>query len=347
MRRRRKHKFRFFFLLFTGLLIAVLLLAIIHGSSKPSANSIGLIKPAVASATPLLSFAETDPTLHIIIPPHDDDSWELQNNLLVIRLHNTDSVSGILQTEGWLDQQIQYSLEDNIFILTLEVDNLPPIIRIAKRDNNYSIYWSEVGLMGKRIAIDPGHGGHDPGASGNHLAILEKDVTLAIALELEQMLLDAGAEVFMTRSTDTLVDTTVEPGRHIRPDLQKRRTIVEVWDPDFFLSIHINSWSDRYAGGIETYYNRHSFNGILNRRAAQLIQSALVESIGRRDRGIRYKEVSDAVLQTVNYPSALAEILYISNPTEEGIMAEPGFPSTAAEGLFLGIKDYFSGGAGR
>lgn len=348
MSRRKVHRSWSFFLLAAGLMIGLgALLAIALGNSTPPAISIGLFSPASAATTPLLSFAENEVTLSIHIPPHDDDNWDLQDNSLIIRFHNTDLLPDNFLDEGWLDQQIRFSMEDNLFILTLEVDNLPPVFRIAKSANHYNIFWSEVGLEGKRIALDPGHGGHDPGGVGYHLGLLEKDVTLAISLELQQMLLDAGAEVFMTRSTDTLVDTTVEPNRHIRPDLQKRRFIAEEWGPDFFLSIHTNSWSDRWAGGIETYYNRHSFNRSLNRRAAQLIQLRLVEATGRRDRGVKYKNISDAVLQTVNYPSVLAEILFISNRTEEEILAEPGFPFTAAEGLFLGISDYFSGGAGR
>lgn len=291
----------------------------------------------------MLTFAETGPILHIHVLPHEDDSWGWQEDLLELRLHNF-AVSPQYPNEGWLEQDVQYRLQDGLLILALKMDNLPPVFRIAKRDTHYSIIWSEAGLQGKRIAIDPGHGGHDPGAIGPRLGLQENDVTLAIALELQNLLLQAGAEVFMTRSTDTLVDTTLEPGRHIRPDLWKRQRIVEEWDPDYFISIHNNSWTGSRVGGIETFYNRYSFNGATNLMAAQLVQARLVEAIGRKDRGIRYKEDSDAVLHTANYPSALAEILYISNPVEEAILAEPDFPSKAAQGLFLGISDYFNGG---
>lgn len=349
MCRRRKHKIRFFFLLFAAVLIGMpTLLALTLGNSSSALDPepIQLLSPEKSSA-PILTFASTGLSLDLQIPPHESDSWTIQDNLLELRLHNADALSSTLLTEGWLDQQIRYELVDGLFLVIVEVDNLPPVFRVAKRDSYYNIIWSDAGLQGKRIAIDPGHGGHDPGAEGYHLGLLEKDVTLAIALELQQMLVKAGAEVFMTRSTDTLVDTTLEPGRKISPDLWKRQAIVEEWDPDFFISIHNNSWFNGKAGGIETYYNHHSFSGLVNRQAAQLIQGRLVEAIGRRDRGIKYKKSSDAVLQTTNYPSALAEILFISNHTEEAVLAEPGFPLKAAQGLFLGISDYFSGGVDR
>lgn len=334
-----------FFLLIAGFLIGMpTILAFTLGNNLPPEVPVALYRPQLRPGGPLLTFAQRGPTLDIHVLPHDEDSWDLQDDLLLLRLHNAEALPSY-RGEGWLDQNVQYKLEDGLFIVVLKVDNLPPVFRIAKRDNRYSIIWSEPGLSGKRIAIDPGHGGHDPGAEG--LFLREKDITLAIGLELQQLLQQAGAEVFMTRSTDTLVDTALEPGKHIRPDLWKRQRIVEEWDPDFFISIHNNSWIDRKVGGIETYYNPHSFNRALNCRAAQLIQARLVEAIGRKDRGIRYKENSDAVLQTANYPSALAEILYISNRAEEAILAEPDFPQKAAQGLFLGISDYFSGGEER
>jgi N-acetylmuramoyl-L-alanine amidase len=201
-------------------------------------------------------------------------------------------------------------------------------------------------LAGKKIAIDPGHGGHDPGALGRRLGLQEKDVTLAIALELRTLLEEAGVEVFMTRSTDTLIDTTLLPGQHIRPDLWMRRDIVHEWSPDFFISIHINSWKDSTAAGIETYYNRYALNGPHSRVAAQLIQDRLVAEIARRDRGVKYKESSDAVLRLDDFPAVLAEILFVSNPVEERILADPGFAPKAAKALFLGIQDYFNTGGG-
>lgn len=345
--KRKKPNFWAFFLLICVFLIGMPTLLAFTLGNNCSPDSIGLTIPETF-VTPVLAFADVGSVLDLHIPPHASDNWECQDNMLELRLHNTDAFAvATLQREGWLDQHIQFKLENDVLYVFIEMDNLPPLFRIARRDDYYSIIWSNFGLQGKRIAIDPGHGGHDPGAIGYRLALLEKDVTLAISLELHDMLLAAGAEVFMTRSTDTLVETELQPGKHIRPDLWKRRNIVAAWDPDFFISIHNNSWGDRNTGGIETYYNPQSFNAELNRRAAGSIQARLVEAIGRKDRGIRYKESSDAVLQTVNYPSALAEILFISNRIEEAILAEPEFPRRAAQGLFLGISDYFSGGVYR
>lgn len=342
-RTRNKHRFGVFFLLFACLFIGMpLLIAFGLGNSDVTEVDISVKMPQESGSAPLLAIVGNG--IFFNIPAHDEDYWRLQDNTLKLFFHNHD-LSNLASQQGYLDQQVQFFFDDGLLIIEIEVDNLPPVFRVKKiPEGGYSVVWSEAGLGGKRIAIDPGHGGHDPGAIGYQIGLFEKDVTLAIALELEKLLIESGAEVFLTRSTDTLVDTTLEPGKHIRPDLWMRRDIVADWDPDFFVSIHNNSFADRNVGGIETFYNSTSFTSPQSKRAASLVQARLVEIIQRKDRGIRYKPSSDAVLLTDNYPSILAEILYISNRVEEAILADPGFAQKAAEALFQGISDYFDYG---
>ena len=99
----------------------------------------------------------------------------------------------------------------------------------------------QLGLGVSRIVIDPGHGGHDPGAQGK--GITEADLVLDVALRLEKLLLKLpGTTVLLTRRTDDFVG------------LQERTAIANREGADLFLSIHANANSNLEASGVETYF---------------------------------------------------------------------------------------------
>ena len=94
----------------------------------------------------------------------------------------------------------------------------------------------------RRIVVDPGHGGHDPGAVGPN-GVREKDVVLAIGLKLRELLKEElGLDVVMTRSTDVFIP------------LEERTAIANKVNADLFVSVHANAAQNRSAAGIETYY---------------------------------------------------------------------------------------------
>lgn len=335
-KRRRRNAFFLTFALACMGLSFVMAISI----AKNSDSTASIKAHAIGQPLPLVSIQRLEhPLVYINVPVGENDSWKVQKNKLELSLSHPEA-SASFPSEGHIDQNIGFRREEGVVVLELELENLPPIFHFEKSETGYVIKWLDSGLAGKRIAIDPGHGGHDPGAEGRFIGLKEKNIILAIALELQEMLEKAGAEVFMTRSTDTLVDTTLQPGRHIRPDLWMRHDLVSDYSPDFFISIHNNSWSDTYARGIETYYNPMSLNGYHSKAAAKLVQDQLVAEIQRYSRGTKYKPKSDAVLQ-VDAPAVLAEILFISNKEEEAMLAAPDFPGRAAKALYKGIAAYF------
>ena len=350
IRRKRKQGKRVFFLLLSiALILTPFIIAFSLGTNSSVEFSLNS-QPARPVQPAFISIAnEGLVAIDLYIPMDPQDSWRVTDGQLELYLHEPRAIAAFSPERVWLDQHIQSRHEGSIAVVSFDIDTLPSIFRLLRTEFGYRLEWTEEGLAGRRIALDPGHGGHDPGALGRRLGLKEKDVTLAIALELRTLLEQAGAEVFMTRSTDTLVNTSVQPGQSISPDLWMRRDIVQEWGPDFFLSIHNNSWADSSATGIETYYNRYTINAPNSRIAAELIQDSLVFEIARRDRGVKYKESSDAVLRLEDFPAVLAEILFISNPSEEQVLADPGFAMVAANALFMGIQDYFnpSGGGSR
>lgn len=346
-KKRKKISNRLFFLLFVIVVIALPIAIAMNLGEKQPLRLLYLNTDA-PGMRPLVSTYRNGEIVNIELnfPASDEDTWHILDNQFTFLLHNPDAEAMASQeSEGSLDQHIEHFMEKGILRVVINLDNLPPVLMVNRSSIGYRIELSPAGLEGKRIAIDPGHGGHDPGAVGHYLGLLEKDVTLAVALELETMLLESGAEVFLTRTTDTLVDTSLQPGQHIRPDLWKRRDIVDEWSPDFFVSIHNNSWRDGSAYGIETYYNRFSLNGPNSRQAAKLIQDKLVEEIKRWNRGVKYKPNPDAVLQ-MDSPAVLCEILFISNRAEEAILADPAFGKRAAQAIYDGISEYFGSPGG-
>ncbi len=109
------------------------------------------------------------------------------------------------------------------------------------RAGSYSLA-RQLGLGARRIVIDAGHGGHDPGTIGAG-GLQEKDLVLDVSLRLEKLVrAELGAEVLMTRSSDAYVP------------LEERTAIANSRAADLFLSVHANASRDRRARGIETYF---------------------------------------------------------------------------------------------
>ncbi|BBA70320.1 N-acetylmuramoyl-L-alanine amidase AmiC [Geobacter sulfurreducens] len=218
----------------------------------------------------------------------------------------------------------------------------------------------------RRIVVDPGHGGHDPGAVGAH-GTQEKNVVLTIGLKLAEKLRDElGIDVVMTRSTDVFIP------------LEERTAIANKVNADLFVSIHANASLNRGASGIETYY----LNLAKTEKAAQLaarengtslekvsllqailfdlmanyklndsahlaeeVQKALYRKLHGQypsTRNLGVKQGPFYVLVGATMPSILVETAFISNEVEEERLKDSSYQEQAAEGILEGIKGYIS-----
>ncbi|MDP4085840.1 MAG: cell wall-binding repeat-containing protein [Bacillota bacterium] len=178
-------------------------------------------------------------------------------------------------------------------------------------------------LQGLKIVVDAGHGGIDNGASGNNL--LEKNVTLAVAEDLKTLLINAGANVVMTRDSDSY------------PTLQDRVDIANSIHADSFISIHCNA-STSTASGTETYWNSQ-YVGTQSQELAQDIQTQMVTKLGTVDRGV--KESDFYVIKNTTMPSVLAELAFITNSSDAAKLGNPLYQEAAAEAIFTGYLNYF------
>jgi len=180
-------------------------------------------------------------------------------------------------------------------------------------------------LAHRMIVVDPGHGGSDPGTIGSVLGVFEKDVVLPISLELGRLLEENGAVVVFTRSDDRYVS-------HF-----DRAPIANAVNAEVLISIHANSYEGTAAKGVETLYNPLYLE---NFRFAEVIQRELVNYIGAVNRGVRPR-TDLHVLNNANMPAALVEVGFVSHPEEEAMLNDPDYQKRIAEGLLMGIINFF------
>lgn len=238
-----------------------------------------------------------------------------------------------------------------------------PLPAETNRAGSYSLA-RQLGLGVRRIVIDAGHGGHDPGSIGP-TGFQEKDLVLDVALRLQRLIHDElGAEVVMTRSTDVFVP------------LEERTAVANSREADLFLSIHANSSRSGRSRGVETYFlnfavDRHAeavaarenaissatlkdlqdlvkaitMNSKIDesREFARAIHEAMVDRLKPGypellDRGVRTAPFY--VLIGANMPSVLAEISFISHAQEEKRLRSADHRQRIAESLLGGVRSY-------
>jgi len=222
------------------------------------------------------------------------------------------------------------------------------------------------------IVLDPGHGGHDPGAVGPN-GLYEKDVVLDISLKLKKALSENQAfKVFLTRERDIFIP------------LEERTAFANSKNADLFISIHANASPNRSARGIETYLLnwtndeesirvsarenaisikkmkaqmnkfKSEVSAILgdlmrdNKRdesikLANYIQNSIISELGEKYSEVRNHGVKNAlfyVLFGAKMPSVLAEVSFISNPAEEKLLSKEDYKAHIAKAMADGVNTY-------
>ena len=194
-------------------------------------------------------------------------------------------------------------------------------------------YRTSGGLSGKIITLDAGHGGSDPGAIGSD-GTKEKDITLAITKQVQKLLEEKGAKVYMTRTTDVDV---YGPNASDVDELQARVNVGEKYNSDLFVSLHINSSVNKNVGGFSTYYYPKTNNDL---RIAKSIQDQLTANFGVDDLGVR--QANFYVIKRITMPATLVEMCFISNEKELVLMKGKWFQSKTARLIAAGIEKYFA-----
>ncbi len=222
---------------------------------------------------------------------------------------------------------------------------------------------SNTALSIKKIVIDPGHGGHDPGAIGPN-GVDEKNITLKIGTMLAERLRAMGFQVIMTRNKDVFIP------------LEERTAIANMSNADIFISIHANASLSHRTKGITTYYlstthDRSSMlvaareNATSTKKLSDLqliledlmktakinesaifandIQQDMVESLrkdGYSTPNLGVRSAPFFVLMHANMPSILIETSFVTNPTEEHQLEEKRYEKSIVDGVVKGILRY-------
>src|SRR5262249_53004061 len=191
-------------------------------------------------------------------------------------------------------------------------------------------------LQGKRIVLDPGHGGFFPGTMGVN-GLTEKEVNLGVALELRDLLRAGGAAVLLTRETDRGFVTP--PDSTLRPDLAARVTMANAFAPDLFVSIHHNAdpGGSHDVNETQTYYQLGDEGPSYD--AAQDVYRALTRNLG-----IEVTKMIPGnffVVRNCDAPALLTEVSYLTYPPTEAKLRTPAARRLEAEALYLGITGWF------
>lgn len=177
----------------------------------------------------------------------------------------------------------------------------------------------------KKVCIDPGHGGTDPGAMGQN-GTREKDIVLQISLKVREALQRNGIDVVMTREKD------IVSGKLVIAD---RCRIANSANVDYLVSIHANAdgdRDDRTGFGTETWaYSTTSVGYPL----AKAVQKELVAANGLADRGVKAKAWD--ILKGTKAPAILVETAFINNTAEEKLLTDAAFQRLTAEAIAKGI----------
>ncbi len=237
-----------------------------------------------------------------------------------------------------------------------------PSVPSANSNGAFSLA-RQLGLGVSRIVIDPGHGGHDPGASG--YGVNESELVLDVSLRLKKLLEnEPGVEVVMTRDTDVFIP------------LEMRTSIANRESADLFLSIHANASRNPKARGVETYFlnfaanpeaeavaaRENSASGqtmhrlpdivraiALNNKLdeskdfAAAVQRSMVRKLTPRNRELRdlgVKQAPFVVLIGAGMPSVLAEIAFVSHKQESQLLKTPAYRQQIADALFDAVTKY-------
>lgn len=187
----------------------------------------------------------------------------------------------------------------------------------------------EGSLKGKKIVVDPGHGGNNPGAV--RYSLRESDNNLSVGLKLKTLLEKQGAKVIMTRTTDTAV---AKAGAPLRDELQARVDVAERNKADAFISIHTNSNENTTIKGAMTFYYHEASKGL-----AQATQEQMVKATNAIDKGIDYGNF--LVLRNSQIPAVLVEMGFITNQSEALKLNEDAYRNQMATGIANGISRYF------
>ena len=260
---------------------------------------------------PYQSFQEVDPSKIVV-----DVFGATNNTNWITQLENTKEIKNVSYEQ----------VEDEIFRITIELKHAQHwghqiyykgntlVIKIKRQPESLA-------LKNLTIAVDAGHGGSNTGAGGP-TGSSEKILTLAVSLKLQKLLEQAGAKVIMSRTIEKFFDN------------KERILFYRDSMPDLLVSIHLNSSADPIrTTGTSTFYRYIGFRNLSNSIYKRMLE------LGLKEYG-NNSSFNFMLNSPIEYPNALVETLFVSNPEDEMKILDEGFQQQIAEKIVQGIKDF-------
>ena len=206
----------------------------------------------------------------------------------------------------------------------------------TRQKSNLDVLNNNTSSLPKTIILDAGHGGEDGGASSAD-GLLEKDLNLALALTMQEILAANGVNVILTRDTDTLLyDRNVNfQGRKKMLDMAARLKIVEEAPNAVFVSLHMNTYPLPSCQGVQVWYSE---NNDASFEMAKTIHSTTQELLQHEnDRPVKRSGSSIYLLHHLYCPAVLIECGFLSSPEEAALLGDENYRQQLALTLCMGI----------
>ena len=271
------------------------------------------VQLGLSARLPYQSFQLTDPAKVVV-----DVFGATNNTNWITQLENTQEIKNVSYEQ----------IEDEVFRITIELKHAQHwghfiyykgntlVVKIRRQPQ-------DLALNKLIIGVDAGHGGSNVGAGGP-TGSSEKMLALAVSLKLQLALEKEGAKVIMSRSSEKFFDN--------------RERILFYRDslPDLLVSIHLNSAADPIrVTGTSTFYRYPGFRNLSN-----FIYKRMLE-LGLEEHG-NNSSFNFMLNSPIEYPNALVETLFISNPADEAKILDEKFQQQIADKVLQGIKDFLN-----
>jgi len=197
------------------------------------------------------------------------------------------------------------------------------------------------GIPKRKVVIDAGHGGEDPGAVSDYSGLKEKDVNLSIAKKVQKLLEADNYEVIMTREEDVLIyqEGTTSETEMRRQDLTRRKKLIDESGADIVVSIHLNKFPQPQYFGAQTFYPPNSPE---SKRLAECLQKSIKNIDPNNKRQAHLEKKPFILMKNLKVPTVFVECGFLSNPEEEKKLAQEEYQLKLAAAIKQGIDEYFS-----
>lgn len=187
------------------------------------------------------------------------------------------------------------------------------------------------------VAIDPGHGGIDPGKIASD-GTYEKTINLSIAKKLGKILQRNHCKVIFSREEDKGLYEEYDQNKKVT-DMRKRVELLEEDNPDLVVSIHQNSFGDGVVSGAQVFYYQGSNKG---QQLASMIQESIREQVDAKNQREPKSNGDYYLLKKISRPAVIVECGFLSNPREAELLKDEEYQERMAMGISVGILNYLN-----